>query len=137
MKKWLNILKETYTEWSEDNCLRLGAALSFYTLGSLIPLLLLVMSIAVFFIQFTNIGKDIKADIITYIANAIGQGPVNGQPSEFMTQLSQATDASEGQLQGSLISTLIGFGMLLFTASGVFGQLYDSLNIIFVVPEQL
>ena len=137
MKKWLNILKETYTEWSEDNCLRLGAALSFYTLGSLIPLLLVVTSIAAFFIQFTNIGQDIKADIITYIANAIGQGPVNGQPSEFMTQLSQATDASEGQLQGSLISTLIGFGTLLFTASGVFGQLYDSLNIIFDVPEQL
>ncbi len=75
MKKWIDLLKETYNEWSDDNCLRLGAALSFYTLGSLIPLLLVVTSIAAFFIQFTNTGQDIKADIITYIANAIGQGP--------------------------------------------------------------
>ncbi len=130
MKKWINILKETYAEWSKDNCLRLGAALSFYTLGSLIPLLLVVTSIAAFFIQFTNTGQDIRQQIIGYVANAAGQG------DDFRQQLLDATAASEGQLQGSLISTLIGLGTLLFAASGVFGQLYESLNIIFNVPEQ-
>ena len=37
------LLKNTFSEWSEDNCLRLGASLAYYTLSSLIPLLLIVL----------------------------------------------------------------------------------------------
>jgi membrane protein len=137
MRKWFNLLKATYNEWSDDNCLRLGAALSFYTLGSLIPLLLVITSLTAFFILFTPEGQNIKDDIITYIATSINQGPnpETGDPSEFMRELQQATQPQEGQRTGSIISTIVGFVTLLFTASGVFGQLYESMNIIFDVPE--
>lgn len=42
---WL-LLKETYREWSRDNALRHGAALSYYTVFSLPPLLFLVVAIS-------------------------------------------------------------------------------------------
>lgn len=129
MSKWVNLLKETYNEWSEDNCLRLGAALAFYTFGSLIPLLLVLTSLATFFLQFTAAGQDIRGQIIGYVADAAGQG------EDFRQELEQATAAEEGQAAGSIISTIIGFITLLLAASGVFGQLYESMNIIFDVPE--
>lgn len=135
MKKWIDLLKATFKEWSDDRCLRLGAALAFYTLGSLVPLLLVLTSIAAYFIQFTHTGQDIKLNIITSIANAIGQGPVNNQPSAFMGQLTEATAAREGQIGGSIISTVIGLATLLFAASGVFGQLYEAMNTIWNVPQ--
>jgi len=137
MKKWLNILKDTYTEWSEDNCLQIGASFSFYTLGSLVPLLLVIASLGTLFIQFTDAGQTLKEDVIVYIANAIGQGPdAQGNKSEFQRQLEQATSASEGQQNGSIISTLIGFGTLLFAASGIFGQLDEAMNTVFDVPKE-
>jgi membrane protein len=137
MKKWINILKDTYTEWSDDNCLQIGASFSFYTLASLVPLLLVIASLGTLFIQFTDAGQNLKEDVIVYIANAIGQGPdEQGNKSEFQVQLEQATAAREGQQSGSIISTVIGFGTLLFAASGIFGQLDEAMNTVFDVPKE-
>lgn len=142
MKKWFDVLKETYTEWSDDDCLQIGASFSFYTLASLVPLLLVIASIGTLFIQFTDAGQNLKEDVIVYIADAIGQGPERDaqgnitEKSEFQVQLEEATAAKEGQQSGSIISTLIGFGTLLFAASGIFGQLDTAMNTVFDVPEQ-
>lgn len=143
MKKWIDILKETFAEWSDDNCLQIGASFSFYTLASLVPLLLVIASVGTLFIQFTNTGQNLKGDVIIYIADAIGQGPERDasgqiiQKSEFQTQLEDATAASEGQQNGSIISTVIGFGTLLFAASGIFGQLDQAMNTVFDVPKEV
>jgi membrane protein len=128
MKKWLNLFKQTYTEWSEDNCARLGASLSYYTLGSLIPLLLIVTSIVSFFLNFTGTGQDAKESIINYMTSVINN-------PAFAEQLTNGlTGANESQSSGSIIGTIVGVVSLLFAASGVFGELDAAFNIIWDVP---
>ena len=46
MKKLVSMLKEALSDWSEDNAPRFGAALSYYTIFSLAPLLLIAIGIA-------------------------------------------------------------------------------------------
>ena len=48
-RAWLELLRETIQEWQRDNCLRLGAALSFYTLLSLAPLLVVTIALVALF----------------------------------------------------------------------------------------
>jgi membrane protein len=129
MKKWIDLIKNTFSEFSDDNCGRLGASLSYYTLGSLIPLLLIVTSIVSFFLNFTGSGQDAKQSIIDYVAGVI-------QNPDFAAQLTNGlTGAERGQASGSIISTIIGVITLLFAASGVFGELDAAFNIIWDVPE--
>lgn len=129
MKKWIDLLKETYNEWSEDNCLQIGAALSFYTLGSLIPLLLVITSILTYVALFTGYGQNITNDIIAYIGENVGEDTANA--------LNDALAARQEDLAtGSVISAIIGFVALLFTASGVFGQLDTAFDQIWDVPDE-
>lgn len=131
MKKWLNILKETYNEWSDDKCLQIGAALSFYTLSSLVPLLLVITSILTYAAFFTDVGQNTTNQIIGYIGENVGQ--------ETATALS---DAIKGRQQsdevatGSLIGTIVGFLSLLFTASGVFSQLDTAFDDMWDIPKE-
>ena len=48
-KAWWKLLKQTGASWSEDNATRLAAALAFYTILSLAPLLVLAVSVAGWF----------------------------------------------------------------------------------------
>jgi len=129
MKKWIDLLKNTFSEFSDDNCARLGASLSYYTLGSLIPLLLVIASITSIFLNFTGSGQDAKQTIIDYVA-----GTINNQA--FAEQLTNGiTGAQAGQATGGIIGTIIGFLTLLLAASGVFGELDAAFNIIWDVPQ--
>lgn len=129
MKKWLNLFKQTFSEWSEDNCLRLGASLSYYTLSSLIPLLLVIASVLSIFLTSAQ-GQAYQQRAVTAIANAIK----NPQFAEQLT--TTLTGAKSGKSSGGIIGTVIGFATLLFTASGVFGELDSAFNIIWDVPNE-
>lgn len=135
MKKWLNLFKETFAEWSDDKCLQIGAAFSFYALGSLVPLLLVIASLGTLFIQFTDAGEQVRNTIIQYVDSATGDTD-SEELGPFAKQLNQVAQPSDEQFNGSLISTAIGLGTLLFAASGVFGQLYESMNTVFDVPKE-
>lgn len=129
MKKWLDLAKKTYQEWADDNCLQIGAALSFYTLGSLVPLLLVISSILTYVLFFTDAGDNISTQIIGYVSTNVSQ--------DFGDQLQQIfTQRSESLASGSIISAIIGFVTLLFTASGVFGQLDNAFDEIWDVPDE-
>jgi membrane protein len=129
MKKWIELLKQTYNEWSEDNCLQMGAALSFYTLGSLVPLLLVITSIVTYVALFTGYGTNVTNDVIGYIGQNVGE--------DTATALRDALEQRQEDLAtGSVISAIIGFVALLFTASGVFGQLDQAFDVIWDVPDE-
>jgi len=123
------LLKDTFNEWSEDNCLRLGASLAYYTISSLIPLLLIVVAVVSFFLNFTGGGQDVQADLVDRIAGAVN----NDELAEQIT--SGLTGRSEDAASQSLISSLLGVVFLLLAASGVFGELDAAFNIIWDVPQ--
>jgi membrane protein len=114
-KKTFSLLKETASQWSGDNAFRLSAALSYYTVFSLPPLLLLVIAIAGAVFGEAAARGELAAQLEAVMGR---QGA-----SMVQTMLSQAAKPGSGT-----IAMLIGIFTLLLGASGVFAELQRSLN---------
>ena len=120
MKRYFLLFKQAFTEFGEDKAQRLGAALAYYTIFSLAPLLLIAISIAgmVF-------GRE------------AAQGQIFGQLHGVLGP--QAAQAVQEMVKGAAkpksgtMATVIGIVTLLFGAAGVFGQLKEALNTIWNV----
>lgn len=139
MKKWIDVLKKTFSEFTDDNCGRLGASLSYYTLGSLIPLLLVIASVVSIFLSSES-GEQYQQQIVNFIGSRLENDWATLTPQErestFAGELSAGlTGAQEKQSSGGLIGSIIGFVTLLLAASGVFGELDSAFNIIWDVPK--
>ena len=118
------IAKDTFAAYNEDKVPRLGAALAYYTLFSLAPLLMIVIAVAsVIFGQDAAAGR---------IAGEI-QGLVGEKGAEAIQAMLQ--NASTEKASG-IIATIVGLATLLFGASGVFGELQDALNTIWGVKPR-
>jgi membrane protein len=117
----LLLAKNTIKEWQEDKALRLGAALSYYTIFSLTPLLMIVIAIAG--IVF---GNDVARDRIMAELN----GLLGNQGASAIGQMLQQQQHEPAK---NLIATIIGFVTLLIGATGVVGELQDALNTIWNV----
>jgi YihY family inner membrane protein len=117
------LLKRTYAKWSEDHAPGLGAALSYYTVFSLAPLLMIVIAIAglVF-------GQEaVQGQIIGQIQGLVGE--------ESAKTIQSMLEAARKPTAG-VLATVIATVMLLFGATGVFAQLQESLNIIWKVEQK-
>ena len=112
------LLKETVLEWNRDNCLRLGASLSYYTLFSLFPLILVVLAIIRFLLTNSDAAREA---ILEGLASVTG-----GFRDEFVATL-------EAAIQSRRASGIIGTATLLLGASWVFGELVSAFNIIWDV----
>jgi membrane protein len=123
LKTALDLAKQTFKNWSDDKAPRLGAALSYYTIFSLAPVLILVISIA-----GLAFGKDAAEGRIV----AEMRGLLGSQGAEVVqTMLAKASNRS-----GGIISTLVGVVLLLVGATGVLIELQDALNTVWkVVPK--
>lgn len=111
------LLKDTAAEWSRDEAPRLGAALAYYATFSLAPLLIIAVAI-------TGLVFGPEA--------ATGQivGQIQGLVGQDTATTIQAMIAKSNQPATSIIASVIGIVALLFGASGVFGELQQSLNAI-------
>jgi membrane protein len=118
-----NILKLTYQGWKEDRASRLSAALAYYTIFSLAPLLVIVIAIT---------GLIWDADVVRpQLLNQI-QGLVGADGADFIANLITST----GSPAEDIVATIIGIITLLFGALGVFNELHNSLNIIWDIEEE-
>ena len=118
------IIKETFQDWSEDKASRLAAALSYYTIFSLAPLLVLVIAITSLIIG-NNV--DVRQQIITQVQGLVGQ-----QGAEAVNTLIE----NSSEPSGGILATVIGFVLLIVGATGVFGQLQDALNTIWEIQPK-
>jgi membrane protein len=118
-------LKQTFQEWLQDKAPQLGAALAYYTVFSLAPLVLVVLAIV------GVIFRDDPAGAWDKITEQMGYFL---DPSAVQVVQSIAQKAS--QPGKSTLATLIGVALALFGASGVFGQLQDALNTIWGVKAK-
>jgi membrane protein len=117
------LLKETVSEWLEDKAPRLAAALAYYTMFSLAPLLLIVIAIA-----GLALGQEaVQGQLIAQLQGLVGE---NG------AEAIQSMLASANKPKAGLVATGLGLATLLFGASGVFGALQDSLNTIWEVTPK-
>lgn len=123
LKDIWTLLKDTYHQWSEDKASRLAAALSYYTIFSLAPLL--VIAIAITGLVYGQ--QAAQNQIVGQIQGLVGH---NGAQA-IQTMIEGARKPST-----SIIATIIGIILLLFGAAGLFGQLQDALNTIWEVTPK-
>lgn len=123
MRGLFALLRDAYAEWTEDNAPRLGAALSYYTVFSVAPLI--ILSIAVVGLVF---GQE--------AAQGQVMGQIRGLVGEQVAAAVQGMVASAGDRSSGLLATVIGFATLFFGASGVFVELQSSMNVIWDAPPR-
>jgi membrane protein len=114
------LLKATLDSWLEDSALRLSAALAYYSIFSIAPLLVIAISIAGLLLGEEAVRGQLGEQLTAYV------GPQAAASLQSMVQ--SASNHSKGW-----IGSIVGFVTLLIGASGVFGQLKDALNTIWEV----
>jgi membrane protein len=120
-----SLLKQTFSEWLEDKVPQLGAALAYYTVFSLAPLVLLLLAIVGFLFHHDPAGAWRKmTEQMSYFLDKSAIDVVQGIAQK-------ASQPNKG-----FLATSIGILLALFGASGVFGQLQDALNTIWGVKAR-
>ncbi len=112
------MLKKTIAEFAQDDCLQMAAALAYYTVFSLPPLLVLVIMIAG--VQF---GEDaVQGRVQEEVTRLVGPQAAE----QVQTMISNASESLAGG--GNFWATLLGVAALVFGATGAFAQLQKALN---------
>ncbi len=119
-----DLLKETFSDYSQDKVPRLAAALAYYTAFAIAPLLVIAIAVAGFVFGREAASHQIAQTVSGVIGSTAGNA-VNG-----MVQ-----NAANNRGSG-IVASIIGIITLLFAASGVFGELQDSLNTIWEVQPK-
>lgn len=123
MKSYLALFKQTFQEFGHDKAQRLGAALAYYTVFSIGPLLLIAISVA----GLVWGEEAAQGQISTQLKNVLG--PNVADSVEKMV-------AGAAREKSGVLATIIGIATLMFGASGVFGQLKDALDTIWNVEPK-
>jgi membrane protein len=114
-KAWWTLLKETVSGWLTHKAAKLGAALAYYSIFSIGPLM--VVAIAVAGLLFGQ--EAVRGEVSAQLGNLLGEEGARGVESML---------AGAGRLGEGIFATLLGVGTLLFAAVGVVVQLKDALN---------
>src|SRR6476619_1482300 len=120
-----SLLKQTGMEWMDDKAPQLGAALAYYTVFALAPLVLLLLAI------IGVIFRDDPSGAWSRVTEQMGYF-LDKSAVQVVTDI-----AAEASKPGkTTLATVIGIALALFGASGVFGQLQDALNTIWGVKAK-
>ncbi len=114
---------EAFTGWREHKASKMAAALAYYTVFSLAPIL--VISIAVAGLVF---GQEAAEGRIV--------GQISGLIGTTSAQALEAMIAAARKPSAGILATVLGLATLLFGATGVFGELQDSLNTVWGVKPK-
>ena len=123
MKSFLTTLQSAYACWNANDAPRLGAALAFYTILSLSPLVILVVGIAALVFNHSSVQGQILQEIQSMVGS-------QGEKAVESLLLNAQKPAS------GLVGTTLGLLSLLFGASGVCGELRSSLNTLWGVQPK-
>ena len=115
--KFVYLIKESFREFINDNGMKLSAALSYYTIFSLPPLLLIIISLCGFFFGAEAVRGEIFGQINGLVGNLAAM-----QIQEILKNVKLANT--------NALAAIVGIVILIIGASGVFSEIQDSLNII-------
>lgn len=119
----VRLLTATFNDWMEDKALRLSAALAYYSVFSIAPLLVIAIGVA-----GLALGEDaVRGHLDNQLATLVGQKAA----AAVQDMVKSAARPAEGWT-----SAIVGFVTLLVGAGGVFGQLKDALNTIWEVKPK-
>lgn len=114
------LVKETLKEWREDRASSVAAALAYYAIFSLSPLLLMLALFMGLLIGSNTAEEELLAEMETTLG------------TESVAAIEEALDSTENS-SGGILSAVLWFAVIFWGASGLFGQLQRALNIIWEV----
>ncbi|MFT5533526.1 MAG: membrane protein [Burkholderiaceae bacterium] len=117
------LIKITFTSWLDDYAPSMGAALAYYTMFSIAPLLLIVISLA----GLVFGAEAVRGEIVAQLSGMMGENGARAIES-LLQSVSKPAD--------NIPATLLGLVLLLIGATTVFGELQDALNRIWRVPQR-
>ncbi len=117
MREAWHLLRDSVYAFIEDEALSRGAAIAYYTIFSIAPVLVIVIAIA-----GLAYGEEAARGAIT--------GQLQGMIGHDGAQAVQDMVASAGNKSSGVLATILGLVTLLITATGVFGEMQASLNMI-------
>jgi membrane protein len=123
-KSIVALFKNTANEWIQDKCPQLGAALAYFTVFSLAPLVLVLLAVFGLIFGGSDHARQKLTEQLQYLIDPSG------------IKVIQDIAANASKPQAGFIATTIGVVVALFGASGVFGQLQDALNTIWGVKPK-
>jgi membrane protein len=119
----VRLAKTTVMKWWDDNTLRLSAALSFYTLFSLAPLLTIAVAIAGLVVD----EKVVQDEVLGRFKGLIGTPGADA--------IANMLESASQPVQGT-IATVVSLVTLVIVSMGMFSELQDALNLIWRIPPQ-
>lgn len=123
IKQLAPFVGQVFAEWNNHRVPALAASLAYYTLFSMVPLL--VISIA---IVGSILGQDAaRAQIFAQVQEVVGD-----DGARFIDSLITSTRSP----QGDVLATLVSVISLIFGAAGVFNQMKMTLRLIWNVPQE-
>jgi membrane protein len=123
LKAWWVMVKEAAAAWVADYAPSMGAALSYYSVFSLAPLLLIVISVAGLVFGEEAVRGEVFAQL---------QGLLGADASQAVEGLL----ASVSETEEGILGTAVGLVLLLIGATTVFGELQDALDRIWRAPAR-
>lgn len=115
-----HVIKQTASDWLDDDASRLAASLAFYTLLSLAPLVIIAIAVAGLVLG----PEAARGQIAAELSAVVGPDAARGIQSVVASAQSKASGT---------IGTIFGIVTLFVGASGVFGELQFALNSIWEV----
>jgi membrane protein len=122
-KKFFNLLKDSYKSFSEDDTWTMGADLSYYTVFSLAPILIIVIAVAGMIFGHDAVQGEIFGQVRGFLGNEGAE--------QVQEMVKSAYKPGKSQL-----ATGIAIALLLYGATTVFNQLQSSLNKIWEVKPK-
>jgi membrane protein len=123
-KSVVALFKNTGSEWIQDKCPQLGAALAYFTVFSLAPLVVVLLAVFGLIFGGSDQARQKITEQLQYLIDPSG------------IKVIQDIAANASNPRAGMIATTIGIVIALFGASGVFGQLQDALNTIWGVKPK-
>lgn len=123
IKKLWEILKDSFTGFSEDKVTKLGASLAYYTVFSMGPLLVVIISLCGIFLGREAVQGQIYAQLDNFL----------GKDTALQLQIIIQKAAISGK---STVAAIIGAGTLLLGATSVFAEIQDSINSIWGIKAK-
>ncbi|MCB9045136.1 MAG: YihY/virulence factor BrkB family protein [Chitinophagales bacterium] len=122
LKETYELLKGTISSFVTDNVTKLSASLAYYTVFSLGPLMLVVVSVTGVFFE----TKDVMWKVYWQLKDLVGQSSAD----QLINIIRELQDKNAGAF------SLLGTGILLFGATTVFADMQDSMNYIWSVKAK-
>jgi membrane protein len=120
---WLQLFKDAGSDFLADKAPQLGAALAYYTVFSIAPLLVIVMAVA---------GMVFGPEAV--------QSELDNQMRDFLgsegAEVVQSMVAAANEPKRGTVAIVVGVVAMIFGATGVFIQMQDSLNAVWDVPSK-